>query len=177
MNNRVVSEWASECNEWITEWMTMNVACLPRTVHTRIEFPKEHVFNFHARIILNGGKTVERDNKTGKKKKHLQQKQYCCYFVVQPAAASVDSGHRAMALTMWPPPLPPLPLPTSSPLGSNTQVSSSSSCRCIAFFSCRCLFSKGYSKLVKRLASSNKKMKQQNTLKLSKNKNNRPSKF
>lgn len=68
MNNRVVSEWASECNEWITEWMTMNVACLPRTVHTRIEFPKEHVFNFHARIILNGGKTVERDNKTGKKR-------------------------------------------------------------------------------------------------------------
>lgn len=163
--------------------MTMSPAWLPactRTVHTRIEFPREHVFNFHARIILNGGKTVEtRQQNGGIKKKHLQQKQYYCYIVVvQPAAASVDSGQRAMALTMWPPPLPPLHRAhtSSPPLGRNTQVSSSS-CRCIAFFSCRCLFSKGYSKLVTRLASSSKKKTQQNTLKLPENKNNRPSKF
>lgn len=132
----------------------MNVACLPRTVHTRIEFPKEHVFNFHARIILNGGKTVERDNKTGKKKETLATKTILLLFCCTASSSKCGQWTSRNGIDH----VAPSPsTPTSSPLGSNTQVNSSSSCRCIAFFSCRCLFSKGYSKLVKRLASSNKK--------------------
>lgn len=53
--------------------MTMSPACT-RTVHTRIEFPREHVFNFHARIILNGGKTAETRQKNGGKKRNTCNK-------------------------------------------------------------------------------------------------------
>lgn len=109
MNIRV-----SECtNEKLNEWQCF---CQP-PVHTRIEFPREHVFNFHARIILNGGKTVERDNKTKKekqkKKKTLATKTILLFVFLQPAAAAAASGH-AVALTMWPPALFHCPSPPGS---------------------------------------------------------------
>lgn len=139
----------------------MSLACT-RTVHTRIEFPREHVFNFHARIILNGGKTAETRQKNGEKKETLATKTILLLFCYCTANSSSKCGQWTTCNGIdhvAPSPTSTAPCPYHLlPVGTqHTQVSSSSSCRCIAFFSCRCLFSKGYSKLVKRLASSSKK--------------------